>query len=210
MSDKMLPCCGVRMEEDPTSLKYFQWTPSSILDRLTSCSGPLSKKNLILRKNSDKTLFRKRNLSLNRMRGVVKSELDWTLWAVRIFRSADLSLSPKWKNPDDDLNLRGDGLGAWHRRLPRRSMNRRWRSIPSRRSCCRGPSSSRMQSRRNPLPGAPAVDVWPPIACHGGIRGSMFEFRRMQNSMVNARDSRFILVQALDRGSSNSPMSSQC
>ena len=43
------------------------------------------------------------------------------------------------------------------------------------------------------------VDVLPPIACHGGTRGSMFGLRRMLNSMVNARDSRFILVQALDR-----------
>ena len=56
-----------------------------------------------------------------------------------------------------------------------------------------------MQSRRKPLPGAPAVDVLPPIACHGGTRGSMFGLRRMPNSMVNARHSRFILVQALDR-----------
>ena len=57
-----------------------------------------------------------------------------------------------------------------------------------------------MQIRRKPLPGAPAVDVLPPIACHGGPRGSMFGLQRMQNSMVNARDSRFILVQALDYG----------
>ena len=42
------------------------------------------------------------------------------------------------------------------------------------------------------------VDVSPSIACHGGTRGSMFGLRRMQNSMVNARDSRFILVRALD------------
>ena len=53
------------------------------------------------------------------------------------------------------------------------------------------------------------VDVLPPIACHGGTRGSMFGLRRMLNSMVNARDSRFILVQALDRRSSNDPTSSQ-
>ena len=45
-----------------------------------------------------------------------------------------------------------------------------------------------------------SVDVSPPIACHGGTRGSLFGLRRMQNSMVNARDSRFILVRALDRG----------
>jgi len=43
------------------------------------------------------------------------------------------------------------------------------------------------------------VDVSPLIACHGGIRGSMFGLQRMQNLMVNARDSRFILVRALDR-----------
>ena len=43
------------------------------------------------------------------------------------------------------------------------------------------------------------VDVSPPIACHGGTRGSSFGLQRMQNSMVNARDSRFILVRALDR-----------
>ena len=56
-----------------------------------------------------------------------------------------------------------------------------------------------MQIRRKPLPGAPAVDVSPPIACHWGTQGSMFGLQRMQNSMVNARDSRFILVRALDR-----------
>ena len=43
------------------------------------------------------------------------------------------------------------------------------------------------------------VDVSPPIACHGGTRGSLFGLQRMQNSTVNARDSRFILVRALDR-----------
>ena len=43
------------------------------------------------------------------------------------------------------------------------------------------------------------VDVSPPIACHGGTRGSLFGLRRMQNLTVNARDSRFILVRALDR-----------
>ena len=55
-----------------------------------------------------------------------------------------------------------------------------------------------MQIRRKPLPGALAVDVSPPIACHGGTRGSLFRLQRMQNSTVNARDSRFILVRALD------------
>ena len=43
------------------------------------------------------------------------------------------------------------------------------------------------------------VDVSPPIAYHGGTRGSLFGLQRMQNSTVNARDSRFILVRALDR-----------
>ena len=43
-----------------------------------------------------------------------------------------------------------------------------------------------------------------------GTRDSMFGFQRMQNSMVNARDSRFILVQVLDRRSSNSSTSSRC
>ena len=42
------------------------------------------------------------------------------------------------------------------------------------------------------------VDVSPPIACHGGTRGSLLGLQRMQNSTVNARDSRFILVRALD------------
>ena len=42
------------------------------------------------------------------------------------------------------------------------------------------------------------VDVLPPIACHGVTRDSMFGLQRMRNSTVNARDSRFILVQALD------------
>ena len=56
-----------------------------------------------------------------------------------------------------------------------------------------------MQIRRKPLPGAPAVDVSPPIACHESTRGSLFGLQRMQNSMVNARDSQFILVWTLDR-----------
>ena len=55
-----------------------------------------------------------------------------------------------------------------------------------------------MQIRRKPLTGVPAVDVLPPIACHGDPWGSMFGFRRMRNSTVNARDGRFILVRALD------------
>ena len=42
------------------------------------------------------------------------------------------------------------------------------------------------------------VDVLPPIACHGGTRGSMFGLQRLQNSMVNARDNQFILVRTLD------------
>ena len=54
-----------------------------------------------------------------------------------------------------------------------------------------------------------SVDVLPPRACHGGTRSSMFGLRRMLNSMVNARNSRFILVQALDRRSSNDPTSSR-
>ena len=44
------------------------------------------------------------------------------------------------------------------------------------------------------------VDVSPPIAYHRGPRGIMFGLQRMRNSMVNARDSQFILVRALDRG----------
>ena len=44
------------------------------------------------------------------------------------------------------------------------------------------------------------VDVSPPIACHGDTRGSMFGLQRMRSLTVNARDSRFILVQALDYG----------
>ena len=43
------------------------------------------------------------------------------------------------------------------------------------------------------------VDVSPPIAYHGGTQGSLFGLQRMQNSTVSARDSRFILVRALDR-----------
>ena len=50
----------------------------------------------------------------------------------------------------------------------------------------------------SPLPGAPAVDVLPPIACHGGPWGNLFGLQHMRNSMVNARDSRFILVWTLD------------
>ena len=42
------------------------------------------------------------------------------------------------------------------------------------------------------------VDILPPIACHGVTQDSMFGLQRMRNSTVNARDSRFILVQALD------------
>ena len=37
--------------------------------------------------------------------------------------------------------------------------------------------------------GRPTVDVSPPIAYHGGTRGSLFGLQRMQNSTVNARDS---------------------
>ena len=55
-----------------------------------------------------------------------------------------------------------------------------------------------MQIHRKPLPGAPAIDVSSPIACHRGTQGSLFGLQRMQNSTVNARDSRFILVRALD------------
>ena len=54
-----------------------------------------------------------------------------------------------------------------------------------------------------------SVDVLPPIAYHRGTVAVSFGFRRMLNSMVNARDSRFILVQALDRRSSNDPTSSR-
>ena len=43
------------------------------------------------------------------------------------------------------------------------------------------------------------VDVLPPIACHGVTRDSMFGLQHMRNSTVNARYSRFILVQTLDR-----------
>ena len=57
-----------------------------------------------------------------------------------------------------------------------------------------------MQIRRKPLPGTPAVNVLPPIAYLGVTRDSMFGLQRMRNSTVNARDSRFILVQALDCG----------
>ena len=53
------------------------------------------------------------------------------------------------------------------------------------------------------------VDVSPSIAYHGGTRGSLFGLQRMQNSTVNARDSRFILVRTLDLRSSNSPTSSR-
>ena len=56
-----------------------------------------------------------------------------------------------------------------------------------------------MQIHRKPLPGVPAGDVLPPIAYHEGTRGSMFGLQRMRNSTMNARNSRFILVQALDR-----------
>jgi len=55
----------------------------------------------------------------------------------------------------------------------------------------------------------PFVDVSPPIACHGGPWGNMFGLQRIRNSMVNARDSRFILVRTLDHRSSNSPTSSR-
>ena len=42
------------------------------------------------------------------------------------------------------------------------------------------------------------VDVSPPIAYHRGTQGSLFGLQRMQNSTVNARDSRFILVRTLN------------
>ena len=56
-----------------------------------------------------------------------------------------------------------------------------------------------MQIRQKHLPSASAVDVLPPIACHWGTQGSLFGLQRMQNSTVNVRDSRFILVWALNR-----------
>ena len=56
-----------------------------------------------------------------------------------------------------------------------------------------------MEPKIVPPPGF-TVDVLPPIACHGVTRDSMFGLQRMRNSTVNARDSRFILVQALDYG----------
>jgi hypothetical protein len=43
-----------------------------------------------------------------------------------------------------------------------------------------------------------AVDVSPSIARQRDSRGSLFGLQRMQNSMVNAKDSRFILVRPLD------------
>jgi hypothetical protein len=39
--------------------------------------------------------------------------------------------------------------------------------IPSRRSCCQGPSSSWLQIRRKPQPHALVIDVWSPIAYQG-------------------------------------------
>ena len=53
------------------------------------------------------------------------------------------------------------------------------------------------------------VDVLPPIACHRGTVAVSFGFRRMLNSMVNARDRRFILVQAsiVDRVTTLRPVS---
>jgi hypothetical protein len=44
------------------------------------------------------------------------------------------------------------------------------------RSCCWGPSSSRMQIHRKALPGALTIDVLPPIAYHGGTRDSCSSF----------------------------------
>ena len=76
MPDMMLPCCRDQTEKDPSSLKYSECTPSSILDRLTSCSGALSEKNSVFRKNSDKTSFWKRNLSLSWMRELARTESD--------------------------------------------------------------------------------------------------------------------------------------
>ena len=84
-----------QMEKDLSSLKYSECTPSCILDRSMPCSGALSKKNSVSRKNLDKTPSQKRSLSLNRMRNAMNSELDRTSRVVRIFRQVDLSLSPK-------------------------------------------------------------------------------------------------------------------
>ena len=78
MPDKTLPCCRVQTEKDLTSLEYSECTPSCILDRLMSCSRALLEKNSVFRKNLDKTLSQKRNLSLNRMHEAVRSELDRT------------------------------------------------------------------------------------------------------------------------------------
>ena len=41
-----------------------------------------------------------------------------------------------------------------------------------------------MQIHQKPLPGAPAVDVSPPIACHGGTRGSLFRLIPYSSSFV--------------------------
>jgi hypothetical protein len=55
-------------------------------------------------------------------------------------------------------------------------MIQRWKLIPSKRSYCRGPLNSWSQIYRKPLLGAPAVDVLPLIAYHGGIQDSFLGF----------------------------------
>jgi len=75
------------------------------------------------------------------------------------------------------LFLLGDGFAVCRCYRPCRSRIRKWRLFPPKKpSWGRGPPSSWEKIHRKPLPGAPAVDVLPPIACHGGTRDSCSGF----------------------------------
>jgi hypothetical protein len=88
------------------------------------------------------------------------------------FRRVPLSISPKERGLPGLLNPQGGILGGYLCCPPHRSMIRRWKLIPSRRSCCQGPSSPWSQIHWKPLPSALAIDVLPSIAYHGGTQDS--------------------------------------
>jgi hypothetical protein len=175
--DKTLSCYEVQIGKDPTSWRNSKSILSWIFDGLRPYCGVLVGKNSVHhRKNLDRAPSQKQSQSLSQKWSAVKSESDQTTWAAWTFWWVDLSQLLTWWGLHGELNLRGDGLGSFHHRLPRRFMTQRWRLIPSRRSCCWGPSSSWMQIRQKPLPSAPAVNVLPLIAYHGATRDSCFGF----------------------------------
>jgi hypothetical protein len=165
------------LRKDPASWRNSEGIPSWILDRLTLCSGVPSKKNSVYRgKNFGWSLSRMLRQSPSWSQLPMKFESVQMSWAVRIPRRVGPPLLSSRRGLREILNLWGGGYRACHHRPPRKSRIRRWMLFPPGRSCCWGPSSSRMQIRRKPLPGMPAVDVLLPIACYGGTRDSCSGF----------------------------------